>query len=311
MHQPSAFSRAIPLVVLLTALCAACAAQERPTAGKGWVPLPAGGRLYYEVAGASGDTIIVPGAVFWSSALAPLARTHTVIFYDLLGRGRSDTARASRIAMDSIVADLETLRKFFRVERVSLVGISVNGLVTAAYAAAHPEHVSRLVLINPLAPTAEVQSSYRPAERTTRIDSTAQRELMRLRETGGDRETMCRLFWKASGGWFVGDRAATSRIDPTWCAVPNENLDAALLWLGYLSSTAGSWDLTNAARSIKAPTLVIQAERDYFANPEGAKAWVAAIPGARLVTLPGVGHLALFERPDAVNAPLAEFVAGR
>jgi pimeloyl-ACP methyl ester carboxylesterase len=134
---------------------------------------------------------------------------------------------------------------------------------------------------------------------------------MRLRETGGDREAMCRMFWKASGGWFVGDRAALSRIDPTWCAVPNENLDAALTWLGYLSSTFGSWDLTNAARSIKAPTLVIQAERDYFANPEGAKAWATAIPGARLVTLPGVGHLALFERPDAVNAPLAEFVAGR
>lgn len=309
MHRPS-----VPLLLLVATLCTACAAQEKPGTGKGWVPLPSGGRLYYDVQG-TGDTVVVPGAVFWSSALAPLARNHTVIFYDLLGRGRSDTASASRIAMDSIVADLETVRKFFRVERVSLVGISVNGLVAAAYAAAHPEHVSRLVLINPIAPTAEIQSSYRPVERTTRIDSTAQRELMQLRATGGggggDREAMCRLFWKASGGWFVGDRAATSRIDPTWCAVPNENLDAALTWLGYLSSTFGSWDLTNAARSIKAPTLVIQAERDYFANPEGAKAWAAAIPGARLVTLPGVGHLALFERPDAVNAPLAEFVAGR
>jgi proline iminopeptidase len=305
MRRPS-----VPLLVLLAAMCTACTAQEKPGAGKGWVPLPSGGRLYYDVQG-RGDTVVVPGAVFWSSALAPLAKNHTVIFYDLLGRGRSDTANASRIAMDSIVADLETLRKFFRVERMSLVGISVNGLVAVAYAAAHPEHVSRLVLINPLAPTAEAQSSYRPPERTTRIDSTAQRELMQLRQAGGDREAMCRLFWKASGGWFVGDRAATSRIDPTWCAVPNENLDAALTWLGYLSSASGSWDLTTAARSIKAPTLVIQAERDYFANPEGAKAWAAAIPGAKLVTLPGVGHFALFERPDAVNAPLAEFVAGR
>ena len=119
------------------------------------------------------------------------------------------------------------------------------------------------------------------------------------------------IFWKASGGWFVGDRAATSRINPAWCAVPNENLDAALLWLGYLSSTFGSWDLTAAAHSIKAPTLVVQAERDYFANPEGGKAWAAAVPGARLLTLPGLGHLALLEKPDAVNAPLQEFFDGR
>ena len=311
MHQPSAFSRVVPLLVVLATVCSACAAQETPGAAKGWIPLPAGGRLYYEVAGASGDTIIVPGAAFWSSALAPLARTHTVIFYDLLGRGRSDTASASRIALDSIVADLETLRKFFRLEQIRLVGVSTNGLVTAAYAAAHPDRVARLALVNALAPTADLQTSYHPAERTTRIDSTAARELMRLRDTGGSREALCRQFWKASGGWFVGDRAAASRIDASWCTLPNENLDAALLWLGYLSATAGSWDLTSAARSIKAPTLIVQAERDYFANPEGAKAWAAAIPGARLLVLPGVGHLALFEKPAAVTAPLQEFFEGR
>jgi pimeloyl-ACP methyl ester carboxylesterase len=313
MHQPSGFRRAVRLLVLLATVCSACAAQETRSTGTGtgWVPLPAGGRLYYEVAGGRGDTIVVPGAVFWSSALAPLARNHTVIFYDLLGRGRSDTANTSRIALDSIVADLETLRQFFHLEQMRLVGVSTNGLVTAAYAAAHPDRVARLALVNALAPTANLQSTYHPAERTTRIDSTAARELMRLRETGGSREAMCRQFWKASGGWFVGDRAAASRIDASWCTVPNENLDAALLWLGYLSSTAGSWDLTSAARAIKATTLVVQAERDFFANPEGAKAWAAAIPGARLLVVPGVGHLALFEKPAAVNAPLQEFFEGR
>ena len=114
MRQASALRAATPLFVFLTVLSSACGAQEKAAAGagagKGWVPLPSGGRLYYEVAGTKGDTIVVPGAVFWESALAPLAQNHTVIFYDLLGRGRSDTASASRIAMDSIVADLETLR---------------------------------------------------------------------------------------------------------------------------------------------------------------------------------------------------------
>jgi len=301
-----------PLLVFLLTLCCACAAQRTPSpgSGPGWVPLPSGGRLYYELAG-KGDTIVVPGAVFWSSALQPLTKSHTVIFYDLLGRGRSDTAGTSRIAMDSILHDLETLRQFFRMEKMSLVGVSVNGLVVSAYAAAHPDRVTRLALVNPIAPTADAQSSYRPPERTTRIDSSAQREMMRLRSSGGSHEAICRQFWKASGGWFVGDPASLSRVDPSWCAVPNENLDASLLWLGYLGSTSGSWDLTGPARAITAQTLVVQAERDYFANPEGAKEWAAAIPGARLLTLPGLGHLALLERPDAVNAPLQEFFAGR
>ena len=59
-----------PLLVFLLTLCCACAAQRTPSpgSGPGWVPLPSGGRLYYELAG-KGDTIVVPGAVFWSSAL--------------------------------------------------------------------------------------------------------------------------------------------------------------------------------------------------------------------------------------------------
>ncbi|HEV2669894.1 MAG TPA: alpha/beta hydrolase [Gemmatimonadales bacterium] len=287
------------------------ATQEKPPTGRGWVPLASGSRLYYEVAGTKGDTIVVPGAVYWSAALAPLARSHTVIFYDLLGRGRSDTGSTARIAMDSIVGDLETLRQFFKMERMSLVGVSVNGLVTASYAAAHPDRVARLALVNPIAPTADAQTSYKPPERAARTDSAAQKELLRMRESGASREAICRQFWKSSMGWFVADRAAASHIQPTWCAVPNETVDASLLWLGYLSSTSGSWDATAAARTIKAPTLVVRAQRDYFANPEGAKAWAAAIPGARLLTLPGLGHLALLEKPDAVNGPLQEFFAGR
>ena len=298
-------------LALLTALWSVCAAQEKPGTGKGWVPLPSGSRLYYQVAGTKGDTIVVPGAVFWASPLAPLAQTHTVIFYDLLGRGRSDPAPTSRIVLDSIIGDLETLRKFFRVERMGLVGVSVNGLVVAAYAAAHPDRVARLALVSPIAPTADAQTSYNPPERAARTDSAAQRELLRLRHAGGSREAICRQFWKASMGWFIGDPAAASRIEPTWCAVPNETVDAALQWLGYLSSASGPWDLTGAAHAIKAPTLVVRAERDYFANPAGARAWAAAIPGARLLTLSRLGHLAILEKPAAVNAPLQQFFAGQ
>ena len=287
------------------------AAGQAQSPGTGWVTLPSGGRLYYEVAGGRGDTIVVPGAAYWSGPLAPLAQNHTVIFYDVLGRGRSDTAGAARIVMDSIVSDLETLRQQLKAPRIGLVGVSVSSLVAAAYAARYPDRVSRLALVNPIALTAAAQTSYRPPERAARTDSAAFKESMRLRATNGSPEAVCRQVWKANSGWFVGDASASSRIDPKWCATPNETADAALMWLGYLSNAAGAWDITAKARSIKAPTLVIQSERDYFVNPAGAKAWASAIPGAKLVSVPGVGHFALFEKPDAVLAPLQEFFGSR
>lgn len=300
-------------LALLAVLCFGCGAKQVETqgTGTGWVTLPSGGRLYYEVAGGRGDTIVVPGAVFWAKALAPLAQRHTVIFYDLLGRGRSDTASGARIVMDSIISDLETLRRHFNAQRIGLVGISVSGLVAAGYAVKYPDRVSRLALVNPVALTAAAQTSYRPSERAARTDSAAFKEMMRLRATNGSKEAICRQFWKSNSGWFVGEVSASSRIDPTWCAVPNETVDASLMWLGYLSNAAGSWDVTAQARTIKTPTLVVQAERDYFVNPAGASAWAAAISGAKLVTVPGVGHLALFEKPDAVLTPLQEFFASR
>ena len=299
-------------LVLLAVLGSGCGAKqvEEQGTGTGWVTLPSGGRLYYEVAGGRGDTIVVPGAIFWSKALAPLAQNHTVIFYDLLGRGRSDTASGARIVMDSIIGDLETLRRHFNAQRIGLVGISVSGLVAAGYAAKYPDRVSRLALVNPVALTAAAQTSYRPAERAARTDSAAFKEMMRLRATNGSPEAICRQFWKSNSGWFVGEASASSRINPTWCAVPNETVDASLMWLGYLSNAAGSWDVTAQARSIKMPTLVVQAERDYFVNAAGASAWAAAIPGAKLVSVPGVGHLALLEKPDAVLSPLQEFFGG-
>ena len=308
-------------LVVLAVLWSACGAKKEAekqepagqtqSPGTGWVTLPSGGRLYYEVAGGRGDTIVVPGAAYWSGPLASLAQTHTVIFYDLLGRGRSDTASGARIVMDSIVSDLETLRQHFSAQRIGLVGVSVSSLVAAGYAAKYPDRVSRLALVNPIALTAAAQTSYRPAERAARTDSAAFKEAMRLRATNASPEAICRQVWKANSGWFVGEASASSRIDPKWCAEPNETADATLTWLGYLSNAAGAWDITPKARSIKAPTLVIQADHDYFVNPAGARAWAAAIPGAKLLTVPGVGHFALFEKPDAVLAPLQEFFASR
>jgi pimeloyl-ACP methyl ester carboxylesterase len=310
MHQPSLFGAKARLLALALLIAPWSTGVTQAAAREGWVPLPSGGRLHYEVAGMTGDTLVVPGAVFWSTALAPLAKEHTVIFYDLLGRGRSDSAAASRIVLDSIIGDLETLREFFHIEKMQLVGLSVNGLLAAAYAAAHPDRVTRLALVNPIAPTAELHTSYSPPERAARTDSAAQRELLRMRQSGASREALCQQFWKASMPWFVGDPGAASRISPNWCAVRNETVDAALMWLGYLGSTTGQWDFSAAARSITAQTLVVRGERDYWANPAGAAAWAKAIPGAQLLTLKGVGHLAALEAPDKVNGALAEFFAG-
>jgi 3-oxoadipate enol-lactonase len=65
-------------------------------------------------------------------------------------------------------------------------------------------------------------------------------------------------------------------------------------------------DSTSFLASIAVPTLLVVGEKDVLTPPSESQAMAAAIPGARLVTIPGAGHLAPMERPRAVAAALLE-----
>jgi pimeloyl-ACP methyl ester carboxylesterase len=66
-------------------------------------------------------------------------------------------------------------------------------------------------------------------------------------------------------------------------------------------------DSTDFLPSIAVPTLVVVGEQDVLTPPADSEAMAAAIPGARLVKVPGAGHLAPMERPKAVAEALGEF----
>jgi pimeloyl-ACP methyl ester carboxylesterase len=61
-------------------------------------------------------------------------------------------------------------------------------------------------------------------------------------------------------------------------------------------------DRTTELKSVAVPTLVIHGEADPLVNPSGGKATADAIPGARLLLVPGMGH----DMPPALTG---EFVS--
>ena len=61
--------------------------------------------------------------------------------------------------------------------------------------------------------------------------------------------------------------------------------------------------------SIRCPTLVMVGDGDELTPPELAKEICTGISGARLVVVPECGHLSTIEKPDAVNAALAEWLS--
>ena len=61
--------------------------------------------------------------------------------------------------------------------------------------------------------------------------------------------------------------------------------------------------------SIRCPSLVLVGDGDELTPPELSKEICTGISGARLVVVPECGHLSTIEKPDAVNAALAEWLA--
>jgi len=63
-----------------------------------------------------------------------------------------------------------------------------------------------------------------------------------------------------------------------------------------------------ALGQIKVPTLVINGENDVLVEPASARKFAAAIPGAKLITYPHVGHLPQIEIPERSAADVAAFL---
>ena len=101
-----------------------------PGVQEGYVEAGSGVRLFYRLVG-TGDTIIVlhggPGFTmeYFAKDLEPLAASHTLLFYDQRGAGRS-TLVSDSASLDGkrFAEDLEAVRRHFGLEQVTLLGHS-------------------------------------------------------------------------------------------------------------------------------------------------------------------------------------------
>jgi pimeloyl-ACP methyl ester carboxylesterase len=285
---------------------------SRPTEGE----IDGGaGKLWFRVVGRGADTVLVPLGAWLEPTLAPLGEKHTVVFYDPRHRGRSHTFTDSTAAtFDGDVADLETVRASIGASRVSVIGYDYYAAVAAAYAAANPQHVTRLVLLSPIEPSDSLATVFNPSERMARLDTVAARALVKARAAGRDTSDSiryCEDFWRLNVRLFVGDTARSAAVNPTWCQLANESpVRIAMAAERVMSSLGPAIDFEARAAGIQAPTLVMHGRLDLVANPEGAREWTRWINGARLLWLSNVGHLPTFEDAPTVIDAINEFLAG-
>jgi proline iminopeptidase len=307
-----------------------------PVAGQRFWDLPTGSRIAYVERPAGGrprPTPVVfvhggPGIADMAGDTAYFGRLagdgYDVWVYDHVGTGRSSRlADPRRYDIAREVADLEAIRQRIGADRLVLIGHSWGGQVAAAYLAAHPGHVAKVVFSSPgaLAPAVDDGSDGRVRARLTRGQ-----QLRLYRLLAWPRVllawTLLQLDPRAAHA-FAGDAEMDARNDRVYNAgragVHCRDADPgpALHGLGFYayqfpqSAAARPWaDPRPALARLHTPALVIKGSCDYLSWSSGT-AYLRAVPGSRLVYLHHAGHNSYQDQPAAFLATVRAFLAGR
>lgn len=106
-----------------------------------------GASLYYEVAGTGPPIVLLHDGLLdcrvWDDQFEAFAGSHTVVRYDIRGRGRSGMSDKEF----SHVEDLRALLGFLGVQRTSLIGASNGGRISLDFVLEYPEMADSLVLV--------------------------------------------------------------------------------------------------------------------------------------------------------------------
>ena len=297
---------------LASLLSLASAAAQAQAPRQGYITTGDGVRLAYRVLGEGPQTLVIPAGFSDQTDYSSLAHGRRVLLYDQRDRGRSDTINdPKRIGLNFELQDLEALRTQLGSDRISLMGESYLGAVVALYAAAHPEHIDRLIQVDPMSPRRDPYSAQEDAIWAARLDQDAMKRLDEMKKAGlntKDPVAYCREYDKTLLPYF-GDRATLLRYHSR-CELPNERPDHFDSWWDAMEKSFGKWDWRSRAALIKAPALVIYGDRD-FIPAAATREWAACIPDARLLVLPGIGHISWFEASDKVISATDEFLGGK
>jgi pimeloyl-ACP methyl ester carboxylesterase len=255
----------------------------------------AGHDLFYERSGAGEPLLLIMGMsgtrTTWGEPfLDALRADFEVLVYDHRGVGGSSRT-SDPFTIAELASDASALLDAVGWASAHVVGISMGGMIAQELALAHPEQVRTLTL----------GCTYAGGEGGL-LAPQATLEQLGAAWRSGDRDAAIRAAWE------VNVSAPFAQDDAQWRAFRTRamELPVAMAVILLQMQAIGAHDTSARLARIAAPTLVVHGTADRMLPVANAALIADAIPGARLETLDGVGHLFFVERPEASAALIRE-----
>jgi class 3 adenylate cyclase/pimeloyl-ACP methyl ester carboxylesterase len=212
----------------------------------------------------------------WRHWVRELSRGHTLIRYDERGCGLSDRQFDGTPTLDTFVDDLAAVIHAAGIQRFALLGVSGGGPIAIEYAVRHPDGVTQLVLYGTYA---------LGRQRRAAVDADKSRVLMELTRVGwgGAVPAFRQVF---SSIYIPSASEEQKRWYDELQQVSSTGEMAARLW-----QARGHIDITDTARRITQPTLILHARHDLAVPWEEGRRLASLLPNARFVTLESDNHI--------------------
>jgi pimeloyl-ACP methyl ester carboxylesterase/DNA-binding winged helix-turn-helix (wHTH) protein len=233
----------------------------------------------------------------WRHWVRDLSAEHTFIRYDERGCGLSDW-EASDFTFDDWVADLESVVEALGLQRFPLLGVSQGGAVAVAYAAKHPEQVSKLILCSAYARGRAVRAVGEEEKRAAALD-------LDLARVGWGRDDPA--FRQVFAAQFLpdGTRADWAAFDQLQRRTTSP--ENAVRFLEEFATI----DVRELARQVRCPTLILHSREDHRVPMQAGQELAGLIPDSHLVALDSKNHLLTANEPawQVFREELAAFLA--
>jgi proline iminopeptidase len=266
-----------------------------------------GAELFYTSRG-SGPTCLVLCGMGTGPAerISPpqLSDRFRLVFADLRGSGRS-TGEPAELTFDVLAEDLEAIRRDLGVERVSVLGHSVLGVLAIEYGRRYPAIVSHVITAGtpPIGDMARVAASSAGF-----FQEDASEERKRLYQAN-----LASLPSGPSLTQFVCAQTPMRFFDPRFDAAPlfAEAIARPALLQHVIGTLVAGWDVMVGSDSLSVPIFLAHGRYDYVVPYVLWDGIPPALPDATLFLFDRSGHQPFFEEPDRFLELLTEWMGNR
>ena len=255
--------------------------------------------LYYEITGAGEPLVLIAGlgysSLMWHKMVPGLTQHFQVITFDNRGVGETDKP-AGPYTAQMLADDTAGLLTALGISRAAILGHSMGGFIAQHLTLRHPPLVRKLVLVSTSAGGA------------THVKPAPEIAALLIRDPNEAIETRVR-------------RARSMVTGPGFAETHPEDIARAIehafrfpmspeAYLRQLGAVETHFNRGTRARlsEIRVPTLVIHGDCDPLVPYPNGQVLAAEIPGAKFLTLPGVGHLPHVEAAEQFNRAVMEFL---